>query len=130
VEEMLSVREVVKELVVRPGWVRRLIRDGKLDGHKDPGSNQWVVSRASVDAIKKTKLAEQRARRKRLLEGMDAPSVRPTTKAVQRVRRMVVKDGHLSEEARECFLAALTRYEQHWDTRYQEMVAKRNGKGS
>ena len=130
VQETVTIQEACRIALVVPLYMRKLVRDDKIQGHKDR-DGRWRVVLSSVEAYATAKKAREEARINRIRMGIESVPTRPTTASCARFRKAIAADKRLSAADKQTFLAAVDRYEAAWDRKYKTMLANRardNGK--
>ena len=125
-DEFYTASEAAKLLGISSARVRQLLNDGELEGTRDPMSDRWRVSRASVHARRE----ERGAREPRPLS---APSADPTP-WVDRIAQLERELGRaeatreLTEQAHSTTREALER-ERERSERLESELAELRARG-
>lgn len=123
-EEFYTVTEAAKLLGVSGSRVRQLLTSEELEGERDPLSDRWRVSRASVHA-------RREERGKREAQPLSAPSTDPTPwvdriAALERELGRAEATRELTEQAHSTTREALERERERADRLEEELRVERS----
>lgn len=118
-QETVTIKEATRIAIVVPLYMRKLVRDGKIKGHKDQ-DGRWRVDKASVIAYAEDRKQREEERIRKIRMGIDTQPTRPTVATCARMRKMIDKDTVLSKAHKDVFLTAIDRYEKAWDAAYKK----------
>jgi len=120
-KDWFTIREVMSITQLNGIWVRMQVKDGRWEVRKDE-KGRWLISRKSV--LSKLRALSEKDERKRLGIKSEYKDPPPRLRAVKIVRKMVKVDSSLNKDEKKAFLAALSRYESHFEKLYKERMDK------
>lgn len=126
VKETVSVKDASRIALVHPMYIRRLVRDGVLEGHKDR-DGRWAIDKGSIIRYANAKKARETERIRKIQQGESTTPTRPTTASCERFRKRAVADKRLSAAEKQAVLQFIDRCQAHWDRAYK---ARSNGNTS
>lgn len=118
-QETITIKEATRIAIFAPMYMRKLVREGKVKGHKDK-DGRWQVDKASVVAYADDRKQREEERIRKIRMGIDTHPTRPTVATCARMRKMIGKDTVLSDAHKVAFFAAIDRYEQAWNAAYEK----------